>query len=152
LKDRLHLCRASDDVLDAAAFTLCSLDRTVLIYKSLFLKRLFVDQLELLDIEGFLKKIVSAQLECLASRLNRSECRHQDHAKVGLCFTHSLKHIDTVHVRHFDVGDNNVRWLGLKQGERFSPVHGCSKGVAIPFEYKAQKLPVALLVVNDQNV
>src|SRR5438445_10812499 len=45
LEDRVHRGRRSDNVLDAAAFTLSTLERPVFVDQSLFLKRLPDDQL-----------------------------------------------------------------------------------------------------------
>ena len=60
----------------ARAFPLGPPKRPVLIDQLLLFERFFDDELELLDVEGLLDKIVGAKLESVSSSIHRSECRH----------------------------------------------------------------------------
>ena len=115
LKDRIHLGGCADNILDTAAFTLGAFEGAVFVDQRLFLKRLTNDQLEFLDVERFLNKIVSSELERLAGCFDRRKRCHQNDANVRQSLANRTQHFDTVHVGHLDVRDDNVRRFGLEQ-------------------------------------
>ena len=92
-----------------------------------------------------------AEAQGFDRRVRRGERRHDDADDLGVDVLGFPQHIDAAHLRHPDVGDEDVHALLLQELDRAHPVVGHHHLVAVALEHDRQQLSHRALVVDDQH-
>src|SRR5829696_1428767 len=115
------------------------------------LARALEDGEELVVSERLLDVIESPLVHRLHRRLQRRLRRHQDHRGVGILLARRGEDLDPAHVRHANVGEDDVR---LERRELREPLSTAVRGVRVEAgvaQQDPERLEDSLLVVDDQD-
>ncbi len=95
-------------------------------------------------------------LRALADRLHRgrdlAERRHDDHREVAVLIVEALEELDAVHLRHAQVGDDDIRRPLRRAGEGGRAVLRERDVVSLLPQQLLEACPGAGLVVDDEDV
>src|SRR5574337_2220132 len=113
-------------------------------------QRLFHNQPDLVDSEGFGNIVISPQSHGLDWRIHGCVRRHHDDRQVGICFPYAGPQADPIHLWHSHIRDHQIRRLMRNELERLLAVSRSDHAMPLLFQEHGQELAHRLLVVDDQ--
>ena len=108
LEDRQHLVAAADDVAELMRGAERALEQHVLLPELPLLERVADLDLQLVDVERLAEVVVRAQPHGFDRGVGRRKRRDHDAENVLVDPLGRAQHVDAAHVRHLDVGDQQV--------------------------------------------
>ena len=121
LKIGEHLVAAPDDVRKLMCAAERPLQQDVLLAEQALLERVADLYLQLVDVERLAEIVVSAQAHGLDSGVCRGKGGDHDAEDVRVDALRGAKHVNTCHVRHLDVRDQQIEPPRFEIGHRRRP-------------------------------
>ncbi len=107
--------------------------------------------LQQVDIERLAQVIARSEPHRLDGGLRRRKRRDHDPEDVRVHLLGGAEHVDAAHVRHLDVGDQQVERPAFQRGDSRTPVLGERHLVAFALEHDRQQFAHRPLVVHHKN-
>ena len=108
LEDGEHLVAAPDDIRKLVGAAESALQQHVLLAEQALLERVAHLHLQLVDVERLAEVIVRAEAHRLDRGVRRGKCRDHDAEDVRVDALCGPKHVNTRHVGHLDVRDQQI--------------------------------------------
>ena len=152
VEDGLERGALADDAAEIVILPDLALEQDVLGLEALLTEGVPDDLLDLLVDDGLHDVVVRAGPEGLDGRVERRVGGDDDDDLVGDLFPDTGEHLDAVHARQDDVGQDDVVHAGLEQGKALFRGLGAVDRVPFLDEDALDGLPQGLFVFDDQNV
>ena len=150
-EDLRHRGALREDRLELALLLDLLLQRAVLAPERLALLRLPEREHDLVGLERLADVVVGAGLHRLEREVDAAVRAHHDHGRRVLLRLQRREQIETVHLGHPDVGEDDVRAERVHERERRFAAVGDLHVVAMALEKRLQDEADVLFIVDDKD-
>jgi hypothetical protein len=151
LHDLAHAGRGADHVADAVPGLEFGAEPAGQVDEVLAFERAGRGDQELRRADGFFEVVEGPELDGFDGRLDRGVSRDDEDFGVGRDIARGAEQLDAVHLRHFDVEQEQVEVLLAEQIESFAGRRGGRDPVALVGEDAADALANHLFVIDGEH-